>query len=260
MNKYNRIVLLSLLLVSWSVGEAQTAIDLEIRAFDLIELNNGNQFEGKILVELTDLIKFETSAGKVSFKMSEVKSIRYRNPPEKVYQARRMGDFDSTSSESQFEIGQWCLDPGVGLLEQGVSHLEESVRLNPATPAPYLLLFPIYQQTQLRQFNTRDQEMTAAGMMVETLLRGVQAGIELEGLVELAVTQLIQVGEHEAAVILLTQISEGEMADPRVATALKKLVVLLDSLGRTDESREAANRLREGGGGSDVEVLQREIR
>ncbi len=260
MNKYNRIVLLSLLLFSWSVVEAQSAIDLEIRAFDLIELTNGNQFEGTILAELTELIQFETSAGKVSFKMSEVKSIRYRNPPEKVYQARRMGDFDVASSESQFEIGQWCLDPGVGLLEQGVSHLEESVRLDPAAPAPYLLLMPIYQQTQLRQFKTRDQEMAAAVMMVETLLRGVQAGIEQDGLVELAVTQLIQIGEHEAAVILLTQISEGEMADPRVAAALKKLVVLLDSLGRTAESREAANRLREGGGGSDVEVLQREIR
>ena len=91
MNKYNRTVLLSLLLFSWSVVEAQSAIDLEIRAFDLIELNNGNQFEGTILAELTNLIQFETSAGKVSFKMSEVKSIRYRNPPEKVYQARRMG-------------------------------------------------------------------------------------------------------------------------------------------------------------------------
>ena len=56
MNKYNRIVLLSLLLFSWSMVEAQTAIDLEIRAFDLIELNNGNQFEGKILVELADSV------------------------------------------------------------------------------------------------------------------------------------------------------------------------------------------------------------
>ncbi|MDE0959322.1 MAG: tetratricopeptide repeat protein [Planctomycetota bacterium] len=257
---FSCLLFIAFLLFPRAVLEGQTAIDLEIRAYDVIELNNGNQFEGRIIAELSNLIQFETAAGKVTFPLSDVRNIFYRNPPEKVYQTRLQDGFDESSAAEQFEIGRWCLDPAVGLLEQAVNHLEMAVQLDPTSAAPYQLLIPIYQQDDARQFQSTDHEMTADVAMTQTLLKGVRANIEIEGLFELTVTQLIQIGESEAAVLLLMRQSEGDVTIPSVAAALKKLVVLLDALGRSEESRQAASRLRKGGGGSDVEVLQREIR
>ncbi len=249
--------LLSLTGASLVTVQGQDADDLQIRALDQIVLTNGNRFEGRILAELNDLIQFETEAGKVTFPRTDVKQILYRNPPEKVYETKLRREFDGSSFDSQFEIGRWCCDPGVGLIENAILHLEAAVKIDPTRRESYLVLLPLYQS------NTTLDDPTQQLLEVsqcQTLLTAVRARVDIDGIDELAVSSLIRIGELEAAVLLLTQLTDGPVTDPDVAMGLRKLVVLLDSMGRSEESRDAAMRLRSGGGGSDAEVLQREIR
>ena len=254
-------LLLSALLFLASAGpvtvEAQDGDDLEIRALDQIVLTNGNRFEGRILAELDDLIQFETGTGKVAFLRTDVKQILYRNPPEKVYEMRLRRGFDEASFESQFETGRWCCDPAVGLIGKAIQHLEAAVKIDPARRESYLVLLPLYQLNPADDYP--DPQILEVSQC-QTVLAAVRARVDIDGIDELAVSSLIRIGELEAAVLLLTELTDGPVTDPNVATGLRKLVVLLDSMGRNEESRNAAMRLRSGGGGSDAEVLQREIR
>ncbi len=253
----NMIVLLLLLFSPVLMG--QDGIDMEIRAQDIIELNNGNRFEGRILSELNDLIQFETAAGKVSIARGDIRQILYRNPPEKIYEAKLRGDFNSLSHDSHLQVGTWCFQPEVRLLEQGTMHLEKAVSIDPARIGPYPQLIERYAARDLSDVEASDLEQMQI-MECQILLAGINAGVPIDNLDELAVAALIRTGDVEAAVLLLQKMSSGSIEEPSVATSLRKLVVLLDSLGRSEESREAATRLREEGGGSDVQVLRRELR
>ena len=233
--------------------------DLQIRPLDIVELINGNRFEGRILSERTDGILLEMAGGTATFLRSDIARVLHRNPPEKVYELKVARSLDPESYESQVELGKWCLGPDVNLLELAVGHLEDAIRIEPENPAPYELLFPIYDARETTEISDEAREKLLLGEC-DTLLSGVRSGVSLEGIEKRAVIALKQVGHLEASVLLLEEMSQGDVTDPTVAWALRNLVILLDSLGRSDESRSAASRLRDSGGGSDAEVLLREIR
>ncbi|MGE4632643.1 MAG: tetratricopeptide repeat protein [Planctomycetota bacterium] len=238
---------------------AQDDEDLQIRPLDIVELINGNRFEGRILSERTDGIQLEMAGGTATFLRADIARVLHRNPPEKVYEVKIAKNLDPESYQSQLELGQWCLDPQVNLLELAIGHLQDAVRLSPSSPVPYELLFPIYDVRDTNGLSVEDRERKLLAEC-DILLTGVRSGVSVEGIEKRAVTVLKQIGHLEASVLLLQEMSQGDVADPVVSWALQNLVVLLDALGRGEESRSAASRLRDSGGGTDAEVLLREIR
>ena len=254
-----------LLWVSGSTGTKLFAYqaasdDLEVRPQDVLELANGNRFVGKILLERDDFIKFETAGGSTTVQKSDILRILYSNPPEAVYEKRRKAT-DRSSYDGQVSLADWCLEPGIELRQQAIGHLESAVKLEPSRSAAYERLLPLYVS---REFLTVSEEDLNRNLLAESeiLLLGIRSGVDLGGLDlrDGAIRALIRIGDLEAAVILLEAQASGDREDPKTVQALRRLVVLYDALGRTEDSRNTALQLREGGGGSDTEVLLREIR
>ncbi len=234
--------------------------DLEIRPQDVLELTNGNRFVGKILVERDDFIKFETSGGSTTVQRSDISRILYSNPPEAVYE-KRLKAIDRSLYADQVSLANWCLEPEVNLRDRAIGHFESAVQIDPSLPSAYEKLLPLYIG---REFLTTDSDQQERNLLKESeiLLLGVRSGVDL-GSLDLrdgAIRTLIRIGDIQAAVILLEEQAEGDREDSKTLQAMRRLVVLYDALGRTEESRKTAEMLREGGGGSDTEVLLREIR
>lgn len=234
--------------------------DLEVRPQDVLELTNGNRFIGKILIERDDFIKFETAGGSTTVQKSDIVRILYSNPPEVVYEKRRKAS-DRASYDDQISLADWCLEPGIELRNQAIGHLESAVKLEASRTDAYERLLPLYIS---REFLTVSEEELNRNLLEESeiLLLGIRSGVDLGGmdLRDGAIRSLIRIGDLDAAVILLEEQASGDRENPKTAQALRRLVVLYDALGRTEDSRNTALQLREGGGGSDTEVLLREIR
>ncbi|MGE4620431.1 MAG: tetratricopeptide repeat protein [Planctomycetota bacterium] len=260
--------LLLLLLVSFSTVDlpGQDSEDLQIRPVDVVELTNGNKFEGRILSERSNSLQMETTGGTVTLDKADIVRVLYRNPPEKVYQVKLRRELDETSYESQLSLGRWCLDPQVDLPSEAILHLELANRIDPDKESSYSLLFPLYDVRDTSAFTTEElsellmREMTVlfAGIRVDQR-RGDSSFAVLADVKKRASTLLWRMGHPQGAILLLQDMSEGDLEDPQVAWALRELVVMLDSLGRSTESRAAAMKLRTIGGGTDAEVLLREI-
>ena len=253
------IVLLGLLGSSTLTAQVSPD-DLEVRPQDVLELTNGNRFVGKILIERDDFIKFETAGGSTTVQRSDIARILYSNPPEAVYE-KRLKAIDRTRYEDQVELANWCLESEINLRNRAIGHFETAVEIDPAQSAAYEKLLPLYIG---REFLTTDQEELDANLLRESeiLLLGLRSGVDLGGmdLRDGAIRTLIRIGDIEAAVLLLEEQAAGEREDVKTQQAMRRLVVLYDALGRTEDSRSTAAQLREGGGGSDTEVLLREIR
>jgi len=252
------IAVLLLCVVIWPPLTAQDDEAFEIRPFDMVELINGNRFEGRIISERPDGVQLEMVGGTATFLKSDIAKILYRNPPEKVYDLKVAMNLDPDSYESQLELGIWCLEPLVNLPDQAVVHLQDAIRIDPENATPYSLLFAIYDSRDYSDLSSEERENLLL-TECEILLSGVRVNVEVQGIRNRTVTALKQAGQSEAAVLLLEEMSQGDVADEDVSWALRNLVVLLDALGRSEESRSAALRLRDSGGGSDSEVLLREI-
>ena len=59
---------------------AQDDEDLQIRPLDIVELVNGNRFEGRILSERTDGIQLEMAGGTATFLRADIARVLHRNP------------------------------------------------------------------------------------------------------------------------------------------------------------------------------------
>ncbi|OUU26123.1 MAG: hypothetical protein CBC13_00850 [Planctomycetia bacterium TMED53] len=236
------------------------ADDLEVRPQDILELTNGNRFIGKIIIERDDFIKFETAGGSTTVQKSDISRILYSNPPEAVYE-KRLKLIEANSYDDQIELSDWCMEPRIELRSRAISHLESAVNLDASLSAAFERLLPLYIN---REFLTTDESERDRNLLAESevLLRGIRAGVDLAGfdLRDSAVRSLIRIGDLDAAVILLEEIAQGDRSDAATISAMRRLVVLYDALGRIDDSRNTALQLREGGDGSDSEVLLREIR
>jgi len=243
-----------------SILAQSPAEDLEVRPHDVLELANGNRFVGKIILEREDFVKFETAGGSTTVQKSNIVRILYSNPPEAVYE-KRLKKIEQTNYDDQMELADWCLDSEINLRSMAIVHLESAVMLDPGKPDAFERLLPLYIG---REFTTTDEDQRDRNLLRESeiLLIGIRAGVNRAGLDlrDSAIRSLIRIGDLEAAVILLEELAKGDREDPSVVTAMRRLVVLYDALGRTEDSRNIALQLREGGGGSDTEVLLREIR
>ena len=262
---HKTLFLISLLtsLFLWNSGLQAMQVaadDLEVRPQDVLELTNGNRFVGKIITERDEFIKFETAGGSTTVQRSDIARILYSNPPEAVYE-KRLKAIDRSSYDDQVALANWCLESEINLRNRAISHFETAVQIDPALPAAYEKLLPLYIG---REFLTTDPDEQESNLLKESeiLLLGVRSGVNLGGLDlrDGAIRTLIRIGDLQAAVILLEKQAQGDREDPETMQAMRRLVVLYDALGRTEDSRNTAELLREGGGGSDTEVLLREIR
>lgn len=236
----------------------QEDVDYQIRPFDQVELANGNIFEGHIISERPDGIQLEMVGGTAIFPKGDIVRVLRKNPPEKVYQLKVSKNLDADSYRSQLELGSWCLQPEVNLRDLAVVHLENAITLDPSKPDPYQSLFSIYDSRDVNSLSP-DRREALIHAQCSVLLSGIRSGVTIDGIRERAISSLKEAGQLEAAVMLLEKMSQGDVSDEAVSWALRNLVVLLDALGRGEESRSAALRLRNSGGGSDNEVLLREI-
>ena len=197
--------LLCLLLVCFSCSPTllgQEDEDLQIRPLDIVELVNGNRFEGRILSERPDGILLEMAGGTATFLRSDIARVLHRNPPEKIYELKVARSLDPESYESQVELGKWCLGPDVNLLELAVGHLEDAIRIDPRNPAPYELLFPIYDARETNEISDEAREKLLLAEC-DTLLSGVRSSVSIEGIEKRAVTALKQVGHVPTRIVVV---------------------------------------------------------
>ncbi|NCF56848.1 MAG: tetratricopeptide repeat protein [Planctomycetia bacterium] len=261
---FSRFLLLicwvSMMTVSMPLYSQNDSNDLEVRPDDIIELSNGNRFVGEIILETNDFVKFETSGGSTKIQRADIVRIFYKNTPEVVYK-KRLRSLDATDYESQVNLADWCLESGINLRDSAITHLQAAVYLNAAKTDALERLVPLYISREFLTVNSDSREVNLREEC-EILLRGIRAGVQIDGLDirDNAIRSLIRVGDIQAAVLILEAIASGDRDLPNTISAMRRLVVLYDALGRQTDSRSMALQLREDGGGSDSEVLLREIR
>ncbi len=230
--------LLTVLLFSGGGGlgaqlSGEDDLELEVRAFDVVELENGQRLEGEVLQERTSEIVFrQRGGGQATLPRANIRRILKKNPPQRVYTIRRQKHFDPSLIEDQRALAHWCLEPGIDLIAEGIFHLEEGAGIAPAEADLYETLIPLYLSRDPSTRTTAEHDRELA-----TCLLGIEADVAGEGLSVHAAQMLVGLGDRRGAILLLEPLGEGGGPGVALEAAQDLLATLLDHVGRSEEAR-----------------------